>query len=256
MNDYKLLRKNSPLVFAAKKNDCIATVHSSLPAIYYKNFDINEFIGEQLASIRELKSNHYFPVSFSRDARNNLDNYSFCRSNIKVGSFDFMKKGREYYTATQLPFYFDKLPFEELLELCLDDQNRVELINENLEMMALDIYMSQWDRGGNTYYEFFPNGEIHLAPIFDYEASMEKLDAGDIEYTSDFFQFMTIDDYHEMMVKYPQFREMLQSYLNTDLESQLRSMCRSRQFNFSSIDIDSYRRYDEVSHKKLEKILK
>ena len=67
---------------------------------------------------------------------------------------------------------------------------------------------------------------------------------------------MTKDDYHEMMVKYPQFREMLQSYLNTDLESQLRSMCRSRQFNFSSIDIDSYRRYDEVSHKKLEKILK
>ena len=37
MNDYKLLRKNSPLVFADKKNDCIATVHSSLPAIYYKN---------------------------------------------------------------------------------------------------------------------------------------------------------------------------------------------------------------------------
>ncbi len=256
MNDFKLLRKNSPIVFATKKTDCIAMVHSNLPDIYYKCFDINEFIGEQLATMRELRSNHYFPVSFSCDARENLDNYSFCRNNIKVGSFDFMKEGRKYFAASQLPFYFDRESFDTLLEFCLNDQNRAELIDENLEMMALDIYMSQWDRGGNTYYEVFPNGEIHLAPIFDYEASMDKMDASDIDYTSDFFQFLTIDDYHEMMVKYPQFKDMLQSYLDTDLESQLRSMCRNRQFNFSSIDIDSYRRYDEVAHKKLEKILK
>lgn len=256
MNDYKLLRKNSPIVFANRQNDCIATIHSSLPDIYYKNFDINEFIGEQLATIRNIRSNHYFPISFCRDARKNLGNYSFCRNNIKIGSFDFMKDGVQYYTAVDFPYYFGKEPFETLLELCLNDQNRIEFINENLEMMALDIYMSQWDRGGNTLYEFYPNGEIHLAPVFDYEASMDKMDACDFDYTSDFFQFLTIDDYQEMMVKYPQFKDMLQTYLDTDLESQLRSMCRSRQFNFSSIDLDSYRRYDEVSHKKLEKILK
>ena len=146
MNDYNLLKKNSPIVFANKKNDCIATIHSSLPDVYYKTFDINEFIGEQLATIRDVKSNHYFPVSFSRDARNRLDDYSFCRNNIKVGSFDFMKDGVEYFVAPELPFYFDKAPFDILLELCCNDQNRETLINENLEMMALDIYMSQSSR--------------------------------------------------------------------------------------------------------------
>ena len=123
-------------------------------------------------------------------------------------------------------------------------------------MMALDVYMSQWDRGGNVYYEFDPDGNIHLAPMFDYESSMDKYDAKDITYTSDFFQLLSIDDYHETMVRFPQFKKMLESYLSVDLESQLRSMARNRHFNLSAIDLDSYKRYEEVTQKKLEKILK
>lgn len=256
MHDYKLLKKNTPVVFAKKQNAAIATIHPSLPDIYYKSFDITEFIGEQLASVRGVRSNHYFPVCFDLTLRDCIENPIYYRNNMKVGSFDFKKPGVTYETALSLPYYYDKDSFLILLDRCCSDQNREEFINENLEMFALDIYMSQWDRGGNTFYEFHPNGEIHLAPVFDYESSMNKLDAKDLDYTSDFFQFLSLDDYHEMMIKYPQFKEMLQTYLSVDLEGQLISMARNRNFDISGIDMDSYRRYDEVVHKKLEKILK
>lgn len=258
MHDYKLLKRGTPIVFAQKKNTdaAVATIHSSLPDIYYKSFDINEFIGEQLASVRGVRSNHYFPVCFDFSIRDSMGKPNFYRNNMKVGSFDFMVPGVKYLTASSMPFYYDKDSFTVLLDMCCNDKNREEFINENLEMFALDVYMSQWDRGGNAYYEFHPNGEIHLAPVFDYESSMNKLDAKSIDYTSDFFQFLSLDDYHEMMTMYPQFRGMLETYLDIELEGQLISMARNRNFDISGIDMESFRRYDEVVHKKLEKILR
>lgn len=256
MHDYRLLKKNTPIVFAEKKNDSIAVISSGLPDIYYKSFDINEFIGEQLASVRNIRSNHYFPLCFDFNNRGRGEKSNFDRKNIMVGSFDFMKEGIRYFTAPMLPFYYDGASFSTILDMCNGDKNREEFVNENLEMLGLDVYMSQYDRKGNAYYEFYPNGEIHLAPVFDYEASLDKFDAKKFEYASDFFQFMTIDDYQEMMVKYPHFREILQSYLDVDLVGQLILMARNRKFDITGIDFESYKRYDEVIHKKLEKILK
>ena len=256
MDDYSVIGKNTPLVYADKRNASIATIYACLPDIYYKRFDIREFIGEQLATIRNVRSNHYFPLCFDRNFKSNLRNGSANTFSLKVGSFDFMSSDVIYKTAPMLSFYFEKDSFSILLDKCSSDENRLQFINENLEMFALDIYMSQCDRGGNTFYEFHPNGEIHVAPVFDYEMSLNKVDGKDIFYTSDFFQFLTIDDYQEMMCVYPQFREMLESYLDVSLRGQILSMARSRKFLISGIDLEYYERYDEIAHKKLEKILK
>ena len=181
---------------------------------------------------------------------------NFYRNNMKVCSFDFKKQDVLYLPASSILCHSDRNSFFTLLNMCCSDKNREEFINENLEMFALDIYMSQCDWVGNVLYEFYPNGEIHLAPIFDYELSMNKLDAKELAYTSDFIQFLSLDDYHEMMVTYPQFKEMLETYLDVELEGQLISMIRNRNFDASGIDMEYFRRYDEVVHKKLEKILK
>ena len=58
------------------------------------------------------------------------------------------------------------------------------------------------------------------------------------------------------MIKYPKFEEILRSYLDVDLESVIRKMARSRKFDLSRFDMSKYREFDEITHKKLEKILR
>jgi len=59
-----------------------------------------------------------------------------------------------------------------------------------------------------------------------------------------------------MMVKYPQLVEILKSYLDVDLVNVIKSMAAKRNFDVSGFDLDLYKRFDEQSHKRLEKILK
>ena len=75
-------------------------------------------------------------------------------------------------------------------------------------------------------------------------------------YENDFNFYRTIDDYKKMIDKYPQFGEMLSSYLAVDLVEQIERMAEMRQFDLSGFDLEPYRRFDESSHKKLELILK
>ena len=252
MQDYKILNNCTPVVYATKQNSSIATIPFK-PQIYYKTFDITEFIGEKLATLMGVRTNHYFPVCL--DKKKLVKRYN--GNNLFVGSFDFMQPNILYKMAESLPFYYSSsLCFDKLLDSCCDDQNRADFIEENLKMFGLDIYMCQFDREGNTLYEFHPNGEIHLAPVFDYEMSLEGDISCDFEYLSDFFCFMTIDDYWNVMDKYPQFRNILCGYLDIDLAEVVKAMAKERGFSLRHIDLDYYKRFDDVSHKRLEKILK
>ena len=75
-------------------------------------------------------------------------------------------------------------------------------------------------------------------------------------YVADFHIFRSIEDYQKFIIKYPKFEEILRSYLDVDLERVILRMARSRKFDLSRIDMDGYREFDEVTHKKLEKILR
>ena len=254
MEDISVLTINTPYVRAKRKTELIAE-YTGMPSIYHKDFDINEFIGEELAGIRGVNSVHYFPVLFDDiDSLLQIKDYSKKRQNIRVGSFDFKVPGVIYSTGPNLPYYEESCTFDDILYLCRDDKNREELINELLEIYALDIYSGQTDRPNNIFYEFHPNGEIHISKLFDYEWS---LDPNLKEYyVADFHIFRTISDYQKFIIKYPQFEIMLRSYLDVNLEEVIKKMARFRKFDLSRVDIDSYKRFDEKSHKKLEKILR
>lgn len=58
------------------------------------------------------------------------------------------------------------------------------------------------------------------------------------------------------MIKHPMFEEILRSYLDVDLVLIIRLMGLTRNFDVSKLDLDLYKRFDEQSHKRLEKILK
>lgn len=255
MHEYGVLTNKTPIVYAHKKNDSIATM-PYLPDIYHKSFDVTEFIGERLATIQGVRTNHYFPVCFDKYDPRVKEKHNFSRRNIRVGSYDFMESDVLYLTASELPSYFEGDSFEFLLGLCKDNGNREEFIEENLKLFGLDIYMCQRDRCGNGYYEFRSDGEVHFAPVFDYQESLDKMITSDMSYKSDFFEFMDIEDYQEMMEKYPRFREILTSYLDIELDKEIMAMVRDRCFDLDGIDLISYRRFDYLSHKRLEKILK
>ena len=248
-----------------------------MPQIYHKEFDLHEFIGEEIAGIRGVNSVHYFPVLFEDiDTVLSMNNDFFRLPLVRVGSFDFKKPGVRYSTGPDLPHYEDFYTFEELLDLCPTEKNRNELLNELLEIYGLDIYSGQTDRPGNIFYEFHPNGEIHMSKLFDYEWSLDE----ELKeyYVADFHIFRTIvsyqkmiRDYHEnnilvafntiasyqkMIRDYPQFEGILRSYLDVDLEKLINKMARSRRFDLDGFDMDSYKRFNEVSHKRLEKILR
>lgn len=254
MHDFDVIKSNTPFVLAKKKNDGIATF-PGMPIIYHKDFDINEFIGEELSYIRGVRSVRYFPVLFdSIENSLKITNYFDKCSAIRVGSFDFKKPGVKYITGPNLPCYDDFGTFDDILDMCKDEQNRVVLLDELLEIYGLDIFCGQMDRPNNIYYEFHPNGEIHMSKMFDYEQSFES-DFGE-HYVADFHIFRTIDDYKKFIDKYPKLGEILSSYLEVDLVRVINKMAQSRKFDLSGIDIERYDRFNEETHKKLEKILR
>lgn len=256
MNEIYSIKKDTPHVRAIMVSDRIAKYPcEGMPQIYHKEFDLHEFIGEEIAGIRGVNSVHYFPVLFEdMDTVLSMKNDFFRMPFVRVGSFDFKKPGVRYSTGLDLPHYEDFYTFEELLDLCPTEKNRNELFNELLEIYGLDIYSGQTDRPGNIFYEFHPNGEIHMSKLFDYEWSLDE-ELQDY-YVADFHVFRTIASYQKMIRDYPQFEEILRSYLDVDLEKLIQKMARSRRFNLEGFDMDSYKRFDEVSHKRLEKILR
>ncbi len=254
MHDFDVINDSTPVIFAKKKNDGIATI-SGLPDIYHKDFDLTEFVGEELASVRGVSSVHYFPLLFEeRQKVFAIKNYFDKCLAIRTGSFDFKKEGVQYLSSRDLFHGDGERSLELLLSLCPNDQNREEFLDELLELYALDIYCSQTDRPNNIYYEIREDGSIHVGKIFDYEQSFDST-FGEY-YASDFHLFDSIDDYQEFMVKYPMLKDKLTTYLDVDLEKIVRKMGYSRRFDLSSCNMDNYKRFGEESYKKLEKILK
>lgn len=256
MKEFEILTINTPVVKATMKNQGIALV-KGMPEVFHKEFDITEFIGEQLAGIRGVRSAHYISICFGEYKKCLASaKYGFDRGNIRVGSPSFKKDGVKYVFSSSMIYRVGGNNFEQLLGACPSLENAVQLADEHFEMEALDTYMGQTDRRSNIYYEVYPNGEIHLAPMFDYENSMFEFLKDSTVYENDFNFYRTIDDYKKMIDKYPQFGEMLSSYLEVDLVEQIEKMAQNRQFDLSGFDLEPYRRFDEASHKKLELILK
>lgn len=255
MYEYGILTTKSAIVYATKRNAAMADVPNK-PEIYHKDFDVVEFIGEELATIRGVNSNHYFPVSFLKPGDVRKKSILFDNENTRVGSYSFCEDGKAYLVASTLTLGMPDKSFESIFEWCKDENNKKTFLKQNLEMFGLDIYMCQQDRPLNCYYVFDEFERLSLGPMFDYEESLEMIADDDFEYRSDFVYLGDIDDYHEMMVKYPQLVEILKSYLDVDLVNVIKSMAVKRNFDVSGLDLDLYKRFDEQSHKRLEKILK
>ena len=111
MFEFDVITKDTPTIRAKRKTEGIAE-YPKMPQIYHKEFDLHEFIGEEIAGIRGVNSVHYFPILFD-DIENVLNHRNEIEKTrlIRVGSFDFKKPGVRYSTGPDLPHYEDFYTF-------------------------------------------------------------------------------------------------------------------------------------------------
>lgn len=224
--------------------------------VYFKSFSINEFIGQRLASIRKLRSNKYFLVLPGEDVGVykygdlNLEN----AQDIKIGSYNFQRNGYDYDFIYEYGFGPDCM--EDILDLCPNNENRNELLHEILELFALDIFMEQDDRSEeNLMFEKDKLGNIHLAPIFDYELSLEyNADLG--AYLNPIHCFIIQDHYREFFYKYPEFYDMLETYLDVDLMKEVKKAFQFKKLDYRNVDLSCYKIFEEKKKEQLGKILR
>ena len=141
-----------------------------------------------------------------------------------------------------------------LLNCCPLDENKCQLLNEILEMFALDVYMGQKDRNHwNFIFEKYDNN-IHLGPLYDYEYSFGRID-DNISYKNPLYNFCCTDDYEILYNIFPQFLDNLKFYEKLDLISIINEIGTELKLNLKNSDIEYYKSQEELSQKVLQKII-
>ena len=230
------------------------------PKVYFKSFNHAEFIGEELANIRNIRCTHYFIAGLTKFKINEtlkygkVDKYS---STIGIGSYDFTDKEKKYKYLTDYEVKANNM-FESMLNNAKSEENKKQLCRDMLEMLALDIYMGQADRSDvNIMFEEDRDGNIRLAPLYDFEHSLNStcVDQNSI-YTSSLYSFKTIDDCKEFIRKYPMFRDILASYLDVNLVDVISRSYSRRGLTIPSDKWNFYVDFDKKQKEKIQKIIK
>lgn len=225
------------------------------PQVYFKRFNHAEFIGEELANIRNIRCTHYFVAGLTRFKINKtLSNSKTDKYNpiIGIGSFDFKEKDKTYKFISQYEELADN-GFESMLKHARDEENKRQLCKDMLEMLALDIFMGQADRSEvNIMFEEDKEGNIRVAPLYDFEHSLNSLytDWQKLHYSS-LYAFKDIEECREFIKKYPMFRDILGSYLNVNLTDVI-----SRSYSKRGLVIpsDKWKYYIDFENKQKERI--
>lgn len=187
---------------------------------YNKSFNYNEFIGEELCKNLNIPCTHYFLVGYGYFKLSRTKKYGKVKRDVcsfGVGSDDFKERGKKYFTLDN-DYSTNLNALDDVLALCPSKENKKELLDEVTRMFALDIYMGQVDRYKHnvTYYKD-KSGNIHLAPLYDFERSFWRASKGRIDYGTDLYDFCDNDKVYEFMEDNPKLRYELEKYTDIDL---------------------------------------
>lgn len=229
--------------------------------IYIKNFNSTEFIGEELCHIKNIPSAHYFLVGINYSHhRNQFKKYSKLNDqsiSIKLGSFDFKKDGLNYF---KIPYDLCNNPntLEKTLSLCPNKEKRNELLDEIIDMFALDIYMGQQDRNeSNIMFYQDKNNYIHLAPLYDFEFSLNNaLYSSKFLYDNDLYKFKDINTIKEFISSHERLKYELESYLDINLLEIARKSYNERDLKIPSVIEEHYTSFDHIQKKLIKRIVK
>lgn len=211
-------------------------------SVYFsKTPNVNELIGEQLAKYIGVRT-----VNF--DLFENIGN-----NVINIASKSFINPNSTYIEYKE-SLNADNPRNNTLRQMCIDDENYQNLMNNIFKMFAIDIYMGQKDRCYVNYkFEKYDTGYLDLAPLYDYT---EAIWDSDIAYTCDLYDFYSKKSYANFFNTYPNSLEMIKKIKEVNLSEILRNIELCKGIKFPQEIIDVYLKREEISQKKLEKIIK
>ncbi len=233
------------------------------PKMYLKPFNSSEFIGQELCTIRNIRCTYYFIAAIGLfDIKGSCwyQDVEKQRPRLVIGSYDFKHTGYQYKNVEDYGFSrFDEDLFSKMLTVAPDEENRRQLMNDMMQMLALDIYMGQTDRGYfNFLFEEDENHRVRLAPIFDFECSLNTQFFGQHEdkiTLGDLYHFNTIEDCKEFIRRYPMFGSLLNSYLYEDLESVVKTAYGKRRMIVPDDCLKKYQEFDEDRKELIKRIV-
>ena len=189
---------------------------------YYKNFPnysnpsanfLNELIGEFLANYIELET-----VNYNIGCMNLFGG----EKNYGLLSRSFRKKEFKYITPYDVgvsPHQISLYNLENIRYLCKNDENYKKLVSQLLKMIALDIYMNQNDRTVNNFLFKKKNGNLELAPLYDYERAFfvdKDICNQPIGNYHAYILGLNLDN-KEDIDKYPELKELFDVFLSIDI---------------------------------------
>ena len=177
---------------------------------------------------------------------------------FKIASENFHQPGYEYKSVAQYGLdQYDKDLFEKVLTVAKDEDNKKQLCHDLLQLLALDLYMGQTDRFAFNYeFEEDKDHNVRLAPLYDFQYSVNPqfIEEDDICF-GDLYSFRTIEDCKDFIRKYPQFRDILSSYLGIDLEYVVRDAFSKRRLVVPERKIPYYRAFDQKRKDLIKRIV-
>lgn len=209
--------------------------------IYYiKKTNLNDLIGEVLANNMKLRT-----VCFELFQNQNGD--------LWMAFPDFKQKNNTYYSPTKISSNLSENTLYLWKDGCRNQKNKEGFLDQIFKMFAIDIYMKQQNRISNVKIEKFDNGDINLAPLDDYSDSYWNQFVG---YSNGFYNFSSLSDYHKMLACHPQFLEILKQIQTQSMTEILQNIEQQKGITIPSTMKDFYFRGEEISQKKLQKIMK
>ncbi len=188
---------------------------------------INELMGEILSKKLGIESIHYKIA----------DNKGF----IGLLSENFLKPDQKYFFMRDLRImsqFTNTSNLEKIRRLCKDDENYRQLLSEIFKLVAIDLYMNQEDRNFTNMQFTRKDGELHLAPLYDFEDSCRE------PFTEDYssaFLGMKVEDAD----KYPLLGEYLSRLYSTRIGTVLEQIEDERKILIPTPIKEKYEAYEE-----------
>ena len=228
------------------------------PELFIKDFNHAEFVGEDICSIKRLRCAHYFIVGCGMYDLKKVRRYGDITHSYRYGiaSYDFRDPSKDYVSLADYKIK-SRDRFHSMLDKTVSRKNREELCHDMLEMLALDIFMGQDDRTeNNVIFEIDKDHNIRLAPYFDFEYSLNPSLIGNrIQGQT---KLLDLNDYkkiRDFIKSYPEFADILKSYLDIDLCDSISRAYRQRDLKLPNEKWQFYEEFEDNRQKVIKKII-
>lgn len=227
---------------------------------YFKHFNLNDFIGEQLCKILNLECAEY--------------DLAMVKGGIQTISKNFIDNDFEYYNIKNIHMYFNKISSKEkhvytlemflktLIDLGFKKDIIDKLIDNLLKMSAIDYFSRQTDRYFNNYMFKIRDFDISLAPVYDFGESFSFNGGSYMEYGFNYGynnELLNISwsnfFYNELIKKYPNLRLYLEKMYYINLKEIILNICRKYNLDIDDDLMDIYAHEENISKMRIKELI-